>query len=97
MAQPRGRVQRQGDTATPRAVPSPRAMFTIPPATAACPGGIAVMIAVLLAGIGAQADAEQTQPGRYHHIRGGYRQRGGAAGSQQPAVQAAAPVRPAGQ
>ena len=38
-------------TATPRAVPSPRAMFTIPPAAAACPGGIAVMIAALLAGI----------------------------------------------
>ena len=54
------------------------------------------MIAVLLAGIGAQADAEQTQPGRYHHIRGGDRQRGGAAGSHQPAVQAPAPVRPAG-
>ncbi|MGO9780175.1 MAG: hypothetical protein ACLPQY_10480 [Streptosporangiaceae bacterium] len=58
------------------------------------------MIAVSLAGIrdiDAQAEAEQTQPGRYHHIRGGDRQRGGAADSQQPAVQAAAPVRPAGE
>ena len=96
MPPPGGRVQRQGHHRPLRAVPTPRATFTISPTAAACPGGIAVMIAVLLAGIGAQADAGQTQPGRYHHIRGGDRQRGGAAGSQQPAVQAATPVRPAG-
>ncbi len=84
-------------TATPRAVPMPRVMFTIPPAAAASRAGTDPMISALLAGVYMpRPDAEQAEQRDRYRIGSGRRQRGGAAGRERAAEEAPGPVRPAG-
>ncbi len=97
MAQPRGGVQRQGHYGHPQGGAQSAGHVHHPAGRGRLSGRDRRHDRRVVGRyIGAQADAEQAQPGRYHDIRGGDGQRGGAAAGQQPAGQAAAPVRPAG-